>query len=118
MLDDPNARAAADDENRPDPTWVRNQPALNTTRRRWWLVPGAILAAVAIGMLITTLELQTFVPSVGILLVLACYIAMLVAAVRIDEPRRRSVTFAWLMAAMTVAALGSLSLVVLGETGV
>ena len=117
MRDDPNARAMGDDEDGPDPTWVRNQPALSTPRRRWWLVPGAILAAVAIGMLVTTLELQTFVPTVGVILVLACYISMLVVAVRIDDPRRRSVTFAWLMAAMTVSALGSLTLVVLGETG-
>lgn len=100
-----------------DPTWVRNQPALRTARRRQWLIPGVVLAAVAVGMLIATLQLQVLVPTIGIVLVVGCLIAMVLVATLVADPRRRDVTFAWLMGAMTVAALTTLSLVVLGEMG-
>lgn len=98
-----------------DPTLVRNQPALRTPHRRRWLIPGTILAAVAIGMLAWTLQLQILLPWTGIILVAACYIAMLVVATTVREPRRRDRAFAWLMAGMTFAALLALTLIVVGE---
>jgi len=98
-----------------DPTLVRNQPALRTPRRRRWLVPGGVLAAVAIGMLAATLQLERALPMIGIILVVAIYLAMLIVAVAVHQPRRRDAAFAWLMVAMTLAALVVLALVVLRE---
>ena len=112
MTSDPIGPTPGGDD---DPMLIRNQPALRTPRRRRWLVPGAILAVVAIGMLAWTLQLQILLPWTGIVLVAGCYLGMLIVAAVVPDPRRRDRAFAWLMGGMTVAALAALSLIVLGE---
>ncbi len=96
-----------------DPLLVRNQPALRTATRRRWLVPGAILGAVAVGMLAACLALRPVAPLVGIGLVAASYLAMVIASVATRSVRRRSLALAWLMGTMALVSLGSLVVVVL-----
>jgi len=94
---------------------VRNQPALREGGRARWLVPGAILGAVAIGMLVVTMQRQAGESLVGIVIVAALYAAMLVCAWAVRSRRARNLTLAWLMLGMAIAALGVLLIVLVTE---
>ncbi|HET8927574.1 MAG TPA: hypothetical protein VFN24_07045 [Microbacterium sp.] len=88
-----------------DPTRVTSQTALQGGRRRRWLIPAGIFAAISLALFIAALQLQTAVPVIGIAVVASVYAAMLVAAGTIRAARARNRTLAWLMGAMAFGAL-------------
>lgn len=59
----------------PDPTWLRNQPALTTSSGRIWLIVGGILAVIAFVLLIAMGQL----PPVGLGYWAAATVALLYA---------------------------------------
>lgn len=87
-----------------DPTLVRNQPAIRVARRRWWLVPGGIVAVLAIGLLVAALSLQIAIPLIGIVFIAVIYTAMLVSAVAVRSIGKRNATLAALFVTMAVIA--------------
>jgi len=90
-----------------DPTWVRAQPALRSARRRMWLIPGAVLAAVAVVVLAIDAQLNLFVSVLGIALVVAAYISMVVVAVRVRGVAERNRSLAWLLIWMAFVAVAA-----------
>ena len=96
-----------------DPTLVRNQPALRSARRRIWLIPAAILAAIGVAMLAATLTIAMVAPIVGIALIVGLYAAMCLVADSVRDARRRNIAFAWLMVGLAVVPVVALALVVL-----
>ena len=98
-----------------DPTLVRNQPAIGQGRRRQWLVPAALLAAITIGLMIIALDLQTAVPVAGIVIVSTLLAAMVVVALVVEATRRRNILSAWLMSTMGLAALTLPVLLLIGQ---
>ena len=88
----------------PDPTRVRAQPALQTGRRRDWLVPAGGLAAVALVIFFLALELNPAIAITGLVLVVAFYGAMLVCAATVANTKNRNLAFAWLLGGMAVAS--------------
>lgn len=98
-----------------DPTAIRNQPALWSPSRARWLIPAALLGAVAIIMLGMTLSLQIIVPSAAIILTIAFYLIMVACAIWMHDVHRRNIAFAWLMGAMAFFPVLALVLVTIGE---
>lgn len=90
-----------------DPTWVRAQPVLRSARRRQWLIPGGILAAVAIAILVIDAQLDLFVSVLGIALIAAAYVSMVVVAVRVRAVPERNKSLAWLMLWMAFVAVAA-----------
>lgn len=88
-----------------DPTRVRAQQALQTGRRRRWLIPGGLFAAVALALFLAAFSLQVVVPLIGVGLVIALYGAMVTVAITVADPRSRNRTMAWLMGTMAVGSL-------------
>ncbi|QIG39870.1 hypothetical protein G5T42_10550 [Microbacterium sp. 4R-513] len=97
------------------PTRVREQPALDTEKRRQWLVPAGILAAVAILVFALTASLNPPIGLTGIILVCAFYGAMLVCAMTVDSVKTRNLAFAWLMGAMSISTTLLMLFVVMTE---
>ncbi|RII90798.1 hypothetical protein [Clavibacter californiensis] len=99
----------------PDPTRVRDQPAIRIGRRRQWLVPAGLMAGITVGLLVAALGLETVIPLAGITATALLYLAMLVVAAAVSTARIRNLAFAWLMGIIAVVALGSLLLLLLSE---
>ncbi|GAB3799040.1 hypothetical protein GCM10028798_11930 [Humibacter antri] len=72
----------------PDPTLVRNQPALRSSTGRVWLVVGAITAVICVAVLL--LQLRNSVPFsvLGAIVVALLYAAMVLLRVFIAQPPR------------------------------
>jgi hypothetical protein len=87
-----------------DPTRVSAQPALETTRRRQWIVPAGVLAVVAVAVFALTLPLNPAIALTGIILITAFYTAMIVCAVAVANVKNRNLAFAWLMGGMSVVS--------------
>ncbi len=100
---------------RDDPTLMRNQPAILTGRRRRWLIPSGLLAAVTVALLVAALSMQTVVPTVGITVMTVLYLVMLVIAVTVPTTRTRNIAFAWVMSIMGAVALGLVLVLLLTE---
>ncbi|MDZ8199934.1 hypothetical protein RZO50_00260 [Microbacterium sp. SSW1-59] len=98
-----------------DPTRVRAQRSLQEGGRRRWLIPGAIFAAICIALFIGMLQLQTLVPTIGLVLTASLFAAMVVVAVTVGRARTRNRAMAWLMGTMAVSALVCAALVMAGE---
>ena len=88
-----------------DPTRVTSQTALQSGRRRRWLIPAGIFAVIVLALFIAALQLQLLVPIIGIAWVASLYAAMLIAAATVRADRTRNRTLAWLMGAMAFGAL-------------
>ncbi len=88
-----------------DPTRVTSQTALQGGRRRRWLIPAGIFAAIVLALFIAALQLQLVVPIIGIVWVASLYAAMLVVAGTVRSARTRNRAFAWLMGAMAFGGL-------------
>lgn len=93
----------------PDPTRIREQPALTRSRGTIWLVVGGLFAAVALAMLIP----MTRLPNGGVALasaivVAALYLGMVVARLAVPEARRR----------LNLLAIGMLLIAAVSLTGV
>lgn len=93
-----------------DPTRVRDQPALRGGAPARWLVPTALLGAVAIALLVLTLPIAPVVAWVGIALQVGLFVSMAICAAVLPAGRRRGYALAILMIGMAVAALVSLLL--------
>ncbi|RIJ51685.1 hypothetical protein DZG00_07900 [Clavibacter lycopersici] len=102
-------------QHEPDPTHVRDQPAIRTGRRRQWLVPAGLMAGITVGLLVAAHRLETAIPLAGIVATALLYVAMLVVAAAVPTVRTRNLAFAWLMGLIAVVALGSLLLLLLSE---
>ena len=98
-----------------DPTRVRDQPAIRHGRRRSWLVPAGLLAAVAVGLLVAALRRETLISVTGITALVLLYAAMLVAAVTVRPTRTRNLVLAWIMIVMGAVALGLMLVLMLAE---
>ncbi|OUE17897.1 hypothetical protein BFL34_03148 [Clavibacter michiganensis] len=102
-------------EHEPEPTRVRDQPAIRTGRRRQWLVPSGLMAGLTIGLLVAALRLETAIPLAGITATALLYLAMLMVAATVRTARIRNLALACLMGVIAVVALGSLLLLLLSE---
>lgn len=96
-----------------DPTLVRNQPALRGGGRGSWLLLGGLLSAVAITVLALEVQLQPAIAVPAIVLILVLYGLMVTTAVVTRPARRRSYTLAWLMGAIALTGLLSVTAVLL-----
>ncbi len=92
-----------------DPTDLRNQTSFRSGSASRWLVPGAVLAVVAIVLFALALQLQAVLPAVGIVYAVIGWAMMLVAARSSSDARVRNVRLA---VAMAILAVGSLALFV------
>ena len=79
-------------------------PVLNDERRRHWLIPTGVIAAVAVVLFLLTFELNPPIALTGIALVVLFYSAMLVCAVASRNVHNRNVAFVWLFGGITVAS--------------
>ena len=110
MVDDRSASHGPaklpDEQPKPNPTEVANQPALQYGASSRWLVPAGVLAAVAIGLYCFAFQLQIVLPIIGIVYVIAIWIVMFVASRRESHDRSRlNRRLAWLMGAEALGAL-------------
>ena len=112
---EPDADPARTRDREADPTRVRDQPAIRQGRRRTWLVPAGLLAAVAVGLLVAALRLQTLISVTGITALVLLYAAMLIAAVTVRPTRTRNLVLAWIMIVMGAVALGLMLVLMLAE---
>jgi hypothetical protein len=71
-----------------DPTLVRNQPALNTSTGRIWLIMGAVMAVICAGVLLLQVRNDVGMAVVGALVVALLYAAMVVVRFFTPQPRR------------------------------
>lgn len=97
------------------PSRVREQAVPDSDRRRYWLVPGGILATVAVLIFALTASLNPPIGLTGIILTCAFYGAMVVCAMTVDTVRTRNLAFAWLMGAMSVSSTVLLLFVLMTE---
>jgi hypothetical protein len=94
-----------------DPTFVRNQPALTRSTSRIWLIAGAILSAVALVILGLLLELDPRAATIGIVVVIALYLAMIAIRVTVRDSRLRLGLLAAGMLSIAGAALTVITLI-------
>ncbi|WP_109211073.1 MULTISPECIES: hypothetical protein [Microbacterium] len=88
-----------------DPTDLSNQPALRAGAPSRWIVPAAVLAAVAIALYCFAFQLQIILPIIGIVYVIVVWVVMFVTARRGGDGKSTNRRLAWLMGAMGVGAL-------------
>lgn len=94
-----------DEQPYPNPTDLTNQEALQSGASSRWLVPAAVLAGVAIVLYAIAFSLQVVLPIIGIIYVVAMWLAMLLVSRRNADARARNRTLAWLMGALAAGAL-------------
>jgi hypothetical protein len=84
---------------------VTSQPALRQGAAARWLVPSAVLAAIAVVLFVLALQLQVVLPVIGIVYVVAMWVAMLIVSRGPGTAARRNRSLAWFMGALAVGAL-------------
>ncbi len=84
---------------------MRNQPALRTPKRWIWLLPGLVLAIVAIVVFAMLLPVNLALAWIGIAFVTASAVGLVVTAFAIRQDRTRNRMLATLMAIMAAVAL-------------
>lgn len=99
----------------PDPTLVRNQPAIRSGHRRRWLIPAGLLAAVTSAFFTAAYSIQTVVSTIGIVVMVVLYVVMVLVAITVRAVRPRNIAFAWIMSVMAAAALALLFVLLLTE---
>jgi hypothetical protein len=87
-----------------DPTDLTNQPALQHGASSRWLVPSAVLAAVAIVLFCFAFQLQIVLPIIGIVYVVVMWLVMFAVSRRVTDIRDRNRRLAWFMAALAGGA--------------
>jgi hypothetical protein len=97
------------------PTRVSEHTPLEIERRRYWLVPAGVLAAVAITIFALTTSLNPALGLTGIILTAAFYGAMLVCAMTVGSVKDRNLAFTWLLGAMSVSSTLLLLFVLITE---
>lgn len=88
-----------------DLTDVTAQAALQHGANSRWLVPSAVLAAVAIVLFCFAFQIQIILPIIGILYVIVMWIAMFTAARGSGDGPATNRRLAWLMGAMAAGTL-------------
>lgn len=88
-----------------DPTSMRNQPAMRQGGEKRWLIAGGILLVVAGTIFAFLMPLQFASAGMALSLLVAGYLAMILSAIFIQSARAKSMTLAWLMAAMGISAV-------------
>jgi hypothetical protein len=103
---------AQPDPAQPDPTRVRNQPALTSGPGNSWLIVGAIMTLTAGVIFALALNLQPpGVALIGLLAVLALFICMVFARLTVAPGRVRLGTLAVLLLALSVVSLVGLGII-------
>lgn len=97
-----------------DPTRVRNQPALTTSSGSIWIVLGAILTVVCVGVLLALVPLNPAVAWIGLVLAALLFVALVVARFTTSAGRRRLVVMASCFAG--IAAVTLICVVILSGT--
>ena len=104
--------ATVTDPRENEPTSLRNQPALRAGSSKRWLVAGGILLVVAGAIFAFLMPLQFASAGMALAILVGGYLAMIVSALVIRSPRAKSITLAWLMGAMGIAAVIGLVILV------
>jgi hypothetical protein len=94
-----------DEQPIPDPTDVTAQEALQHGAPSRWLVPAAVLAAVAIVLFCFAFQIQIILPILGIAYVIVMWIAMFAAARSTAVGPSGNRLLAWLMGGMAAGTL-------------
>lgn len=96
----------------PDPTAIREQPALTTSTGAIWLIVGGLFVAIALGVLIPMTTLPSgIVALVASTVVALLYLGMLVARFAIPPGRRRLGVLATAMLLIAAVTLGAVLIV-------
>jgi hypothetical protein len=109
----PHARRSTRDS---DPTRVRNQAALRTSRGREWIVVGALLSAICLGVLALQVTLEPLLAVSGALAVIAIFVAMIIVRVTVSPLRRRLVVLAVLLTLIALSTFVTLLLILAAVT--
>ncbi|MFB2597815.1 hypothetical protein ACEXQE_08490 [Herbiconiux sp. P17] len=89
-----------------DPTKVTNQPSLTTSTGKIWLILGAVMAAIAVGLLWALQQVNsTGVAIVGIVVILLLYVAMVEVRLLVRGGRLRLILMAVCFGAIAAVAL-------------
>jgi len=81
------------------------QPAVRAGVRRWWLIAGGVLTAIAVGFFVAALSLNAAITTTGIIVCGGLYLALVLSAVAIRSPRARGVAMAVAMILLAVSSL-------------
>ncbi len=104
--DDPHGpEKLPDRQPMPQPTDVTAQPALQKGASSRWLVPSAILAAIAVALFVWAFSLQLLLPIIGIVYVVVMWVVMLLVSRAPGDVRMRNRRLAWFMGALAVGTL-------------
>ena len=89
----------------PDPTGVRNQPALTTSTGLVWLVLGAFLTGICVAVLFGLVALEPVVAWIGLTVVICLYLTLLVVRFAVPAGRKRLLALASVFGAIAVVTL-------------
>lgn len=99
----------------PDPTALREQPALTTSTGAIWLIVGGLFAAISLGVLIPMSTLPSGTVAVVAAIVIALiYVGMLITQFAVPPGRRRLGMLATGMLLIAAIALGAVIFVAAG----
>lgn len=103
--------ARRDDPRRDDPTRVTEQPALTSSNGGIWLVVGAVLTAICLGVLLAVSSSHPFA-YLGAAIALVLYAALVVVRFAVGAQAARLRVLAVLFAAIAVSTIVVLLLVI------
>nr|WP_274637896.1 hypothetical protein [Microbacterium bovistercoris] len=106
----------SDDERR-DPSAVTAQPALTRSTGRRWLIWGAALGIVVVVVLGFLVPVEPTTAIIGLVLVIAIYLAMVVVRLAVRPRRARLLTLASLLGGMAVVSVISILMVGVVSSG-
>ncbi|HET6672155.1 MAG TPA: hypothetical protein VFG92_02165 [Agromyces sp.] len=100
---------------RPDPTQMRNQPALTTSSGRIWLIVGAVATVLIVGTMIALwLQLDSTLALVAAVISVGLYAAMVIARFAVEPLRPRLMAIAVLFWAQVLFALVAVIAIAMG----
>ena len=88
-----------------DPTHVRSQPSLSTSSGLIWLVLGTVLAVICGAVLLALVGLEPVTASVGLVLVVALYLALVIVRFALPSGPHRLTWLASIFGGMAVVTL-------------
>lgn len=96
-------------------TRMGEQPALRSSSGRSWLIMGALMMVVCVGVLVFLSSRQPMTGYIGAGVVVVLYAGMVIAAIAIRNLRTRLVALAVLLIGMALTALGFVLAIMLAE---
>lgn len=100
-----------------DPTQVRNQAALTTSRGKSWLIMGGLFAVVCVAVFIPLLSYEPPGAAVSaIIAVVVLYAAMVAVRLLVPQGKRRLVWLAIVMGCIPVVTLAFLFVIIAAES--